>query len=461
MQQTINNSQLEPLLAKLAESNLEFASRFQGLSTRRQPVHTLYGGANLYKPGAAQKIAMLAQRHFASYAQDYTQMARALGFAGEESLETEAEVPGSPAWIAKAVYDRVKLKLHSEAIENHRVDFEDGYGVRSDEEEDGHALSASDAMADGFSKSELPPFVGIRIKALTEEAKQRSLRTLDIFVTNLVAKQGKLPDQFMVTLPKVISEVQVDVLCEFLDLLEDRVGIEPGHIKVELMLENVQSLFNVDGKAGLPGFVRAGRGRVSCMILGTFDYTATCNVASTFQSHVHPAADFARQMMLASLMGTEVALSDGITNIIPIPPNKGTDLSDEQSLENQQVVYAAWKLHFDNILHSMKLGFYQGWDLNPAQIPVRFAAVYYFFLMGLKDSTERLRTFIDKAAQASLVGNTFDDAATGQGLVNFFVNGIGCGALTEDEALATGLTLEELLDRSFQKIVENRTGSPS
>jgi hypothetical protein len=142
---------------------------------------------------------------------------------------------------------------------------------------------------------------------------------------------------------------------------------------------------------------------------------------------------------------------------MPIPPHKGTELTVEQQTENQRVVAAAWLLHFENILHSMQLGIYQGWDLNPAQIPVRFAAVFYFYLRGLAEAQTRLATFIDKAAQASLSGNTFDDAATGQGLVNFFINGIACGALKESEALATGLSLEELKTRSFVKIVEGRS----
>jgi hypothetical protein len=55
-----------------------------------------------------------------------------------------------------------------------------------------------------------------------------------------------------------------------------------------------------------------------------------------------------------------------------------------------------------------------------------------------------------------MVGNLFDDAASAQGLLNFFVNGINCGALSENDALATGITLKELQDRSFNKIVENR-----
>ena len=59
--------------------------------------------------------------------------------------------------------------------------------------------------------------------------------------------------------------------------------------------------------------------------------------------------------------------------------------------------------------------------------------------------------------QATLVGDIFDDAATGQGLLNYFLRAINCGALTEDEALPQmGLTLEELHTRSFVRILASR-----
>ena len=103
-------------------------------------------------------------------------------------------------------------------------------------------------------------------------------------------------------------------------------------------------------------------------------------------------------------------------------------------------------------------GFYQGWDLHPAQLPTRYAAVYAFYLSARQAATVRLRNFIEKAAQATLVGDVFDDAATGQGLLNFFVRGLNAGALTLDEARETGLTREELQGRSFLKILEARRG---
>lgn len=54
------------------------------------------------------------------------------------------------------------------------------------------------------------------------------------------------------------------------------------------------------------------------------------------------------------------------------------------------------------------------------------------------------------------MGDVFDDAATGQGLLNFFLRGLSCGALTEEEALATGLTHDDLRTRSFGRILEAR-----
>ena len=173
----------------------------------------------------------------------------------------------------------------------------------------------------------------------------------------------------------------------------------------------------------------------------------------------HPACDFARQMMQVSLAGTGVWLSDGATNVLPIPPHREADrtLTGREIEENRAAIYNAWKLHYRNIRHSLVSGYYQGWDLHPAQLPTRYAALYAFFLEGLEAASARLRNFVEKAGQATLVGEVFDDAATGQGLLNYFLRALGCGAITESEAVEkSGLTLEELEGRSFLKILQNR-----
>jgi hypothetical protein len=167
-------------------------------------------------------------------------------------------------------------------------------------------------------------------------------------------------------------------------------------------------------------------------------------------------------MMQAALAQSGIRLSDGATNIMPIPPHKagaGGALTDAQRRENRDVVHRAWKLHYSDVQQSLISGFYQGWDLHPAQLPTRYAAVAAFFLSALPDATVRLRNFVEKAAQATLVGDVFDDAATGQGLLNFFVRGLTSGALTIDEARETGLTREELHSRSFVKILAGRKAS--
>ncbi len=155
--------------------------------------------------------------------------------------------------------------------------------------------------------------------------------------------------------------------------------------------------------------------------------------------------------------GTGIWLSDGATNIMPIAPHRG-ELTPAQVEENRTVVHRAWRLHVGHIRHSLVNAYYQGWDLNPAQLPTRYAAVYSFFLESLGAATERLRNFIQKAGQATLVGDVFDDAATGQGLLNYFLRAMNCGAITEKEAMVTGLTLDELRSRSFVRIMKGRRG---
>ena len=170
----------------------------------------------------------------------------------------------------------------------------------------------------------------------------------------------------------------------------------------------------------------------------------------------HPVCDFAHHMTKVALAHTGIWLSDGATNTMPIGPHRGEHMTDEQIKENREIVHRAWRKGYEHIRHSLWNGFYQGWDLNPAQFPMRYAAVFAFFLESYDDAVERLKTFVEKAARATLIGDVFDDAATGQGLLNYFLRALNSGAITEDEVLATGLTIDEIRGRSFKKILENR-----
>ncbi|HEX5723955.1 MAG TPA: hypothetical protein VFX98_00740, partial [Longimicrobiaceae bacterium] len=395
---------------------------------------------------SAARLGAVALRALEEHAPDAATLARAVGMDGA---------------LAERVYPRVLEKLRREPVEDFRIDFEDGYGNRPDAEEDGHAESIARELAKGLEAGTLPPFTGIRVKPFSEELRARSLRTLDIFVSTLAeAAGGRLPPNFVVTLPKITLPEQVEFLVDLLEMLERNLGLGGGSLRFEVMVEVPQSIFDAEGRAALPGFLRMGGERLRGAHFGTYDYTASLGITAAHQRMHHPACRFARQMMQVTLAGTGVWLSDGSTTVMPVAVHRaaeGAALTAEQQAENRAGVHRAWRLHYDDVLQSLVEGFYQGWDLHPAQLATRYAAVFAFFLEGLDAAAARLRNFVDKAAQATLVGDVFDDAATGQGLLNYFLRAINCGAVTEEETAAlTGLTLEELRTRSFVRILAGR-----
>jgi citrate lyase beta subunit len=443
---TIPDTALDAFLDTLESGHRRIASLYPGEPVRRQPVHTVYGGAHLFTAGAVPKLGTIALRALEEYAPTPDALADAIGCDRD---------------LAARIYPRVIAKLRREPVEDFRIDFEDGFGNRPDDEEDRFARATAQSVAAALADGTLPAGIGIRIKPLGEELERRSLRTFDLFLTSLLeATGGNLPPNFVVTLPKVVSPEQVAVLASACDAFEHWRGIPRGTLRFELMIETTQSIFAPDGTIALPRLIAEGRGRVVAAHFGAYDYTAACNITAAHQRMRHPVCDFARHVMQVALAGTGVWVSDGATNIMPVGPHRtrpDRPLTPGQHDENSRAVHRAWRAHADDVRHSLMTGFYQGWDLHPAQLPSRYAAVYAFFLDGLGPASERLRNFVQKAAQATLVGGVFDDAATGQGLLNYFLRAVNCGAITEQEAVEMGgLTLEELRGRSFVRILANR-----
>lgn len=413
---------------RLKDVAARIARDFPGERPERQPVHTVYGGAQLYSAKTTNRLGEIALEFAERWA------------PGPSELSSILAVDSG---LAERVHAAVFEKLRREPVEDFRIDFEDGYGNRPDDEEDGHALSTAREVAAAVEEGIVSPFIGIRVKSLSGELHRRALRTLDIFVTTLVETARSLPEGFVVTVPKLQDVAQVEVVTEALEQLEDGLGIE-GPIPIELMVETPQTIVDVDGNVGVRKWVEAAGGRVRGAHFGTYDYTASLNITAAYQTMDHAACDFARHVQQVSLAGTGVWLSDGATNVMPVG-------------DDQEVVHHAMRLHYEHIRHSLAHAYYQGWDLHPAQLVTRYAAVYSFFLEGLDAAGTRLSNFVESAAKATLVGDVFDDAATGQGLLNYFLRAINCGAITEAEATQrTGLTVDELRTRSFLRILEGR-----
>jgi len=479
VKRSLNMDSLQDHFAPLQKAHQAFARIYPGPRGDRQPVHTVYGGAHLFRADTAQRLGEKAISSLNEYAPDFVTFAKAIELPGADQLGVSQDSVDSlanhicqdpdaarrenhPAWFAYTLYHRVRDKLKHEPVEDFRIDFEDGFGNRPDEEEDRYAAAAADELAKGMSVGTLPPFVGLRIKPFNEELRGRSIRTLDIFLTQLLEKTGgKLPAHFLITLPKVTIPEESAALATLCSRLESALRLPTSTLRVELMIETPQSIFNEKGQVNLLPLAAALEGRCVAAHFGTYDYTAGRGITAVHQHMTHFACDYAREVMQVAYAGTGIWLSDGATNILPVPVHaSGGDpskLSAVQITENRLAVHRAWKLHFEHIRHSLVNGFYQGWDLHPAQLVTRYAAVYSFFLESLDAASERLRNFIEKAAQATLVGEVFDDAATGQGLLNYFLRAINCGAISAEEAeKLTSLTPTELQSASFVKILDAR-----
>lgn len=472
---SIADIEKEILLNSLRTANLKFQKTYPGDKPDRQAVHTVYGGANLFKADTCVKMGDIALKYLQTYSPDFVTLSRVLKFEAHDELPTDkkkieklvkklgsmdnAARKKHPAWLAYTVYNKIIEKLKTEAVEDFRIDFEDGFGNRPDEEEDATAVQAAKELAEGMKNKTISPFIGIRVKPFTEDLKNRGVKTLDIFLTTLLEKTGgKLPDNFIVMLPKVTIPEQVMTLVRLFEIIEKKNNLASGTLKMETMVEATQIIMDDEGRNPLMKIVRAGEGRLIAAHFGTYDYTASCGITAKYQTMAHPVCDFAHHMTKVALGGTGIFLSDGATNVIPVARHRGDNLTAKQLKENQRSVHNAWRIGYNHSMHSLINGFYQGWDLNPAQLPMRYAATYNFFLSSIDDATYRLKIFVDRAAISTLTGDIFDDAATGQGLLNFFLKAMNCGAITEEEATATGLTIDEIRSRSFYKILQGRRG---
>jgi len=386
----LDDSVYAELDARLSPVDEELRSRYPGAPHTRQPVHTLYVPADLFGRGVLREYSRVV-----------------LNLVREHG----------PLPFSEEVNERVLAKLAREPVEDLRIDFEDGYGVRSDDEEDGHARSTATAVANG----ERPEFVGLRCKSLEAPTRGRALRTLDIFLEAL----GTPPPGFVITLPKVSHPAQVSAMAVLCGRLEAAHGLPERTLRFEVQIETPQAILGADGTATVARIISAAEGRCTGLHYGTYDYSASLGIAAEYQSLEHPVADHAKAVMQVAAAGTGVRLSDGSTNVIPVGST-----SD---------VRAAWELHARLVRRSLERGFYQGWDMNVAQLPTRYGATYTFYREAARGATERLGRYLSRRSSGIL-----DEPATARAMAGFLLRGLDCGALDSDEVHFDRSLLESL-----------------
>ncbi|MBX8686033.1 aldolase [Mycobacterium sp. 20091114027_K0903767] len=399
---------------RLSAADAQLANRYPGDDGRRQPIHTVYIPGN---------------RYTATMPADWG--SAALTTAKDAGgLDAVASLVGASTGIdcePDTLATLVENKLTTEPIEDLRIDFEDGYGTFDDATEDADVAQAIAALRTALDAGTSTPFVGTRFKCFEAGTRARGLRTLDMFVSGLVASGG-LPDGLTLTLPKVTSVDQVEAMVAVASALEAANGLPAGRVRFEVQVETPQAILGADGSAPVAQFIHAGQGRVSSLHYGTYDYSASLGIAAAYQSMEHPAADHAKNVMQLAVAGSGVHMSDGSTNILPVgdPDN----------------VAMAWKLHARLVRRHLERGIYQGWDMHPAQLVTRYLATYAFYRGAFAPAANRLRNYVHR-----LDSTVMDEPATARALANVIHRGRVCGALTVDEIeTATDLSMSTVRD---------------
>ncbi len=392
----------EDLLAKtdaaLIDTDAFLEQAYPGEDGRRQPVHTVYVPADRYTPALPRQWGDAA-------------LALVEAHGGMSALCAHLGMDGD---LTTQVADRVTAKLSSDPIEDLRLDFEDGYGDRGHQAEDGDAVQAATQLVEAIDAGTAPAFYGLRFKCFEAPTRRRGIRTLDLFLATLLERVEELPTGLVLTFPKVSTVSQVEAMVDVCRALEDVHRLPTESLRFEIQVETPQLILGADGRAPVAAALHAAGGRVTSLHYGTYDYSAALQIAAGYQSADHPAADHAKQVMQLAVAGTGVHLSDGSSNVLP--------------LGDPEQVRAAWSLHAGLVRRALQRGFYQGWDMHPGQLPTRFLASFAFYREGFRRAARRLSDYVSNTGSGIL-----DEPATARALARYLHRGLACGAVEESE----------------------------
>ncbi|PTM90535.1 DUF6986 family protein [Dietzia psychralcaliphila] len=457
------------LAADLAAADADLAERFPGPPVTRHPVHTLYLPAERVHAGVVAEVGAAALEAFDAHLPDAAALVTVFGdvLSGGPGIGGDDDEARTHSEAA-ALHALVRGKLEREPVEDLRIDFEDGFTQRGvpagdlDRDEDAHvdrvladlltlhaAAAGRGPTSSSSLSSSLPPFWGLRFGSLDPATRRRGIRTFTRFVSGLAAGggvpgsvPGGLPgsvhgdvlSHFRPTLPKVTSVDQVRAMVRMCRDLEQTCGLAERSIGFEIQIETPQSICGPDGSALVGRLVHASDRRCIGLHYGTYDYSAACGIAAEYQAMDHPAADHAKSVMQVAAAGTGVALSDGSTNRLPVG-----DRAD---------VYEAWRLHARLVDRSLRRGFYQGWDLHPAQLVSRYVATYAFYRRSLPAACARIAAYLGTTPSgAQVAAGYLDEPATARALADFCLRALDCGATTAGEVAQLAGVDRATLDR--------------
>ena len=373
------------------------AARYPGERAAIQPLHTVYVSAADASPDLPDRW----------------------GSAATTLLDGQVAVLAELA--DSVLVTRVRDALERNPIQDLRLDFEDGYGLRDDATEDADARRAGAVLGalNGLRAC------GIRIKGLTVGEWERATRTLEL----VLDAAGGVPAGFVFTIPKFRAVEQVSAAIRLCAALERAHGLTSGALQFELQIESPQAVIAADGTVTLARAISIAEGRCTGLHYGTYDYSAACGIAAQYQALDHPVADHAKGVMLAAAAQTGVWVADGSTQIAPT--------GDGPQVE------AALRRHYALVTRALERGYYQGWDMHPDHLVTRWLANFAFYRSAADAAIPRLDAYVERRA-----GGVVDEPATAEALARVVLRGLDCGAFDgADVAAPERPVLEDLVQR--------------
>ncbi|HHO52222.1 MAG TPA: hypothetical protein ENK18_15435 [Deltaproteobacteria bacterium] len=423
------------------------------------PVHTLLVPAERLQANSALYVGRAAMYMVHTYASDCVVLWRALRLPGWEALPTESarvdelllrldagDAELATRWpeavLAHEVYRRTMHRLNHRPVQDLRIDFQDTVTL-SDAEVDAIAVGVVDCLRQDISADVLPAKLGIRIGSLQPGAAERTLRVLDVVLSEL-AVRVEVPDGLMISVTGVTSPEAVGVLVQMLAHLEQQCTLRKGSLRLELAIDRAECVLSEDGRIRLRELLSAARGRCDAVWIHTDALAHRYGVG---------VAHLVRDLACLAVAGTPVQISAGLSEPMPSFTHGEISTSAQRS-EQFAEVHTLWRGEARRILDQLEAGVPWGWDVDPGKLPVRLAAT---MAHGRLTWASRMRE-LARALRAALAepAASPEVLVEGQAHLEAVLRWLDCGALGEAELDAAGLDAQDIASRSFQVIMDRR-----
>ncbi len=354
--------------------------------------HTFYGGAQLFQVNTLEKCA---QKSLAFFRQVFPSVLELSQFLAEDDFTSEQ---------MKLIFSRLEKKLNTSAIEDFRIDFEDGLGLRSGAEEDFFAQKAGEIVCD--VRQNFSGRIGLRLKSPERATLQRCKRTFKIFFDAFFKQGNNLkPDGFfIVTLPKVKNSKSIQHFVNFVRQYCRKKKISSAFFKYEIMVETAEIARSIHRIAPLSKITDYLGTRLLGLHIGIYDYLSELGVPPSAQGQNHFFIQQLEYFLVSNFSHLEI--SDGVNQSIP---NSGN------LMEAMKILKCQYRLN----LEKMDRGINRGWDIHPFQLVARYLALICFFEKNTANMQQRYENFTNSNQKAQKLGVIFDDAASMRGVESF------------------------------------------